>query len=152
MEDQRRGQSATSNEQLRRGVCHTDRKGRRIVSWENSSLDFVEFNKHKGDNVPNSNFKSQIFIKNRFTLKNSECEQRFSSLCAAYFQKAHTSRILTNIRQSLAKQDPKPSVQFELLYERRSLQFADYMTCTRKMWNKKHFYGIYFNFLLIHIN
>ena len=63
-------------------MCHTDRKGWAIVSWENASLEFVEFNKYKGDNIP-SNFQSQTFIKYRLTWKNAECEQGFSSMCAA---------------------------------------------------------------------
>lgn len=89
MEGQKTEQCATGNEQLRRGVCHSDRKGWGIMSWENASLDFMEFNKHKENNVPN-NFQSHIFIKNRLTWKNAEYEQGFSSVCAAQFQKTHT--------------------------------------------------------------
>lgn len=63
-------------------MCRIDGKGWGIVLWENASLDFVEFNKHEGDNVPN-NFQSQIFSKNRIIWKNAECEQGFSSMCAA---------------------------------------------------------------------
>lgn len=68
MEGQKKRQCTTGNEWLRSSMCHSDRKGWAIVSWENASLEFVEFNKHKGDNIP-SNFQSQTFIKYRLTWK-----------------------------------------------------------------------------------